>query len=181
MADVPYPITSENPKEAIKQMKQLMDELYQERLAGAVVGDVFAVGDDDVLTLQLSDAGGLQKTASELEVKAKTGGAVSVDANGVAVVPSPDKGLALESTGLYVKLKADYGIEVDSTGLQLKKQLAEADVAAVSAISAGAGADTIDLAAFNTALGTLVTEINAIKTKVNNIITKLEAAEILTA
>jgi hypothetical protein len=53
------------------------------------------------------------------------------------------------------------------------QQSAEADAAAVSAIALSAGADTVDLAAFNTALTTLVTEINALKTKLNNALAKL--------
>jgi hypothetical protein len=179
VADVPYPINATDPAQAIKQMKQLMDELFQERLAGATVGDVFQVGADDVLTLR--EGVGLEKASSTLAVKPKTSGGVLVDANGVAVQPSPDKGLALEAAGLYVKLKASYGIAVDADGLKLKKQLAEADAGAVSAISVGAGIDTIALATFNTALTGLVTEINSIKTTLNNVIAKLEAAEVLTA
>jgi hypothetical protein len=77
-----------------------------------------------------------------------------------------------------VKIKAAYGIDVDADGLKLKQQSHIADAAAVSALSLVAGADTVDMAAFNTALGTLVTEINAIKTAVNTILTNMEGAEI---
>jgi len=77
-----------------------------------------------------------------------------------------------------VKIKANYGIDVDVDGLKLKQQSHIADAAAVSALSLAAGADTVDMAAFNTALGTLVTQINAIKDVVNSILTNLENAEI---
>lgn len=66
MPDTPYPITSDDPKQAIKQMKQLVDELFQERIAGATIGDVFQVGEDDVLSLRLAESGGLIKTESTL-------------------------------------------------------------------------------------------------------------------
>lgn len=65
------------------------------------------------------------------------------------------------------------GYKVNNIQVVTDQQVAEADVAAVSAIAAGAGADTIDLATFNTDLTTLVTEINAIKTKLNNLLAKL--------
>ena len=55
------------------------------------------------------------------------------------------------------------------------QQAAEADAAAISAISLGAGADTVDRTTFNTDLGTLVSEINALRTTVNNLLAKLRA------
>ncbi len=43
-----------------------MDDLYQERIAGALLGDVFEIGADDILALRLSATGGLQKVSGEL-------------------------------------------------------------------------------------------------------------------
>ena len=77
-----------------------------------------------------------------------------------------------------VKIKANYGIDVDVDGLKLKKQSHIADAAAVSALSLAAGADTVDMAAFNTELTTMVTQINAVKNVVNTILTNMEGAEI---
>ncbi len=90
-----------------------------------------------------------------------------------------DNGIGVDANGLYVKLKSGYGIDVDSNGLKLKQQSAVPDASAVSAISLGAGADTVDMATFNTDLGSLVTEINSIKDTLNTIIARLEGAEIL--
>jgi len=96
----------------------------------------------------------------------------------VSVKIKDDNGLASDGNGIYVKRKADYGIDVDADGLKLLKQSHIADAAAVSALTLNAGADSVDRAAFNTALGTLVTEINAIKTVVNSILSNLENAKI---
>ena len=77
-----------------------------------------------------------------------------------------------------VKIKASYGIDVDADGLKLKKQSHIADASAVSSLSLAAGADTVDMAAFNTELTTMVTQINAVKNVVNTILTNMEGAEI---
>lgn len=102
MADVPYPITSRNPEEVIQQIRQLIDELFQERVAGTLLGDVFTVGNDDVLTLQLSTTGGLEKTSSTLAIKCSSTGGVQTGANGVALKldPASDNRLTVSATGL---------------------------------------------------------------------------------
>ena len=58
-------------------------------------------------------------------------------------------------------------IDVDTNAAVDAAVDADTAVAAVSGLSAGAGADTIDRAALNTALTTLVSEANAIKTAYN--------------
>jgi len=121
LPDVPYPITATDPKQAVAQMKQLIDELFQERIAALNIGDVFQAGEDDVLTLNLADSGGLEKSSSALTVKANgtsgamqlgsdgiavkadgTAGGTQINTAGVAVKPSPSKGLAIEAAGVYV-------------------------------------------------------------------------------
>ena len=82
---------------------------------------------------------------------------------------------------LSVRLKTGYGIDIDSDGLKLKKQSHLADAVAVSALTLGAGSDSVDIATFNTALTTLVTEINAVKDVLNTLLARLETAEILAA
>jgi len=64
-------------------------------------------------------------------------------------------------------------LQVNSTQVVGSQQSAEADVAAVSAITVSTGTDTIGIAGTNTSLSTLVGEINAIKTKLNNLLAKL--------
>lgn len=83
------------------------------------------------------------------------------------------------SVTLTVKLKAGFGIDVDADGLKLKRQSHLPDAVAVSSITLNSGADTVDRAAFNTALSSLVSEVNDIKDVLNNLIARLESAEIL--
>ncbi len=81
-------------------------------MAGLTVGDVFQAGEDDVLTLNLSESGGLEKTESTVAVKPKTAGGITVDAGGVSVLLKPTGGLTVDATGL----------SVDTTTLQLKSE-----------------------------------------------------------
>src|SRR4030043_31270 len=135
MADVPYPITSRDPAQAISQMKLLIDELFQERIAGLNIGDVFQGGEDDVLTLTLSATGGLEKTDSSLTVKVDTAGGLKLSADGVGIKVRANYGLTADANGLAIIVRANYGITLDSNGLALKKGTHEADAAAVSAVT----------------------------------------------
>ena len=76
--------------------------------------------------------------------------------------------------------KADKDIDLDAQVLQVggtqvvgAQQAAESDAAAISAISLGAGADTVDRTTFNNDLTTLVTEINTLRTTLNSLLAKL--------
>ena len=104
------------------------------------------------------------------EIIPSSRGGLGVDASGFS-------GLVRISSGDGVDTTVGTGLQVASNVLKIKNQAAEADVAAVSSITAGAGTDHLDLAAFNTALGTMVTEINAIRTKLNNLLAILRLTE----
>lgn len=151
----------------------------------------------NALQVEVKTAGGLQATSTGIAAKLKSAGGLDVDSEGIFVsssaygfgtvnCPAGNDPVA-DATNDTLNLTSNLGLTItgdsstDSIDFSVKQQAHEADVAAVSAISAASGADSIDRAAFNTALGTLVTEINAIKTKVNNILAKLESAEILAA
>lgn len=47
----------------------LMNEIFEERIGGLNLGDVFTGGDDDILTLNLSDNPGLIKVADQLTLQ----------------------------------------------------------------------------------------------------------------
>ena len=99
----PYPIGEvKTLEEALTKVQQYFDEMYQERIGGSLVGDVFQVGDDEILAVRLLSTGGLQKTDGQLGVLPDPVGAISVTANGVAVKVKPNDGLAKDATGLYV-------------------------------------------------------------------------------
>ncbi|MFA6282366.1 MAG: hypothetical protein WCY05_07710 [Candidatus Omnitrophota bacterium] len=79
-----------------------MDDLYQNRLGGANVGDVFQIGADDVFQLRYLAIGGLQKLAGAL-----------------AILPNTLKGVDCDRNGIFIKLKSAGGLSVDSNGLYL--------------------------------------------------------------
>ena len=66
MSDVPYPITAQDLEEMRKQVWDLIQDLYENKIGGASLGDVFAIV-GDVLTLSL-DGDSLQKTSTGLKV-----------------------------------------------------------------------------------------------------------------
>ena len=83
MPDLPFPITADDLPMLKEQIRRLMLEIFEERIGGAHLGDVFSVGDDDVFTLDLASVGGLKKTASTLSTKVKTDGGIDVDEDGL--------------------------------------------------------------------------------------------------
>ena len=72
-----------------------------------------------------------------------------------------------------LKLATGKALIVNAIQVVSDQQAAEPDVAAVSAVTVTAGAQTIDITATDATLATMVTEINAIKTKLNNLLAKL--------
>jgi len=103
----PYPIGEvKSLEEALSKIQQYFDEMYQERLGGALVGDVFQVGDDEILSLKISPAGGLEKTSSQLSIKPDPTGAISLSANGLSVKTKPIGGLNHDIDGLYMSVTA---------------------------------------------------------------------------
>ena len=212
MPDVPYPITADNSEDLKRQVWELIREIFEERIGGLNMGDVFE-DSGGVLNLRLGATNPcLQKVANALQLEVKPVGGLQATSTGVAAKLKSAGGIDVDSEGLYVSasrygfgtfdcpagsdpvadipndtlvLASNKGLTItgtsatDTIDFSVKTQTHEADAAAVSAISAASGADSIDRAALNTALGTLVTEINAIKTKLNNVISKLESADIL--
>ncbi len=102
MPDVPYPVRGQTVEELVAQMQRLIQELYEERLAGHLIGDVFETGNDDVFTLRLSANGGLQKSEGQLEIKASPTGGLQINANGIGIKLDTNSLLELSATGTKV-------------------------------------------------------------------------------
>lgn len=102
MPSVPYPITAYNMDEMRTQVYRIVRDLYEERLGGLDLGDVFA-DEGDVLSLQVATAGGLEKSGGYLQIKNK-----------------PTGGLQSASTGEAIKCKASGGMDTDAEGLYIK-------------------------------------------------------------
>lgn len=129
------------------------------------------VTDAGIQTLPGSDSGVLAQLKRVLRYGFKWSG------QKCDVKPEPNMGISVDAGGVAVVLKPAGGIDVDATGLHLVQQATLTPASAISAISLGAGGDTVDRATFNTDLAAMRTELNAFKTKINDIITKLENGE----
>ena len=68
MADVPFPITGDTMEESRYQIYELIRNIYEEKIGGADLGDVFSLL-GDVLTLALAGSSGLTKTGNVLGIK----------------------------------------------------------------------------------------------------------------
>lgn len=119
MPSSPYPILAEDQNEQLTQMQSLLDDLYQNRLGGANVGDIFQVGADDVFQLRYLAIGGLQKIAGALAILPDTAKGIDSSADGIFVKLRADYGLAHHADGIYIKLKTGGGITVTANGLEL--------------------------------------------------------------
>ena len=86
MPEQPYVITAKRFEEFKRQMQQLLDDLYNERVAGALIGDVFEIDNQsDILKLNLYGAGGLTKYGSTLGIKPDPVGPITLSTNGIDV------------------------------------------------------------------------------------------------
>ncbi len=101
MAQVPYPITEEDAAGIKRQVWNLIRDLYEERLAGLNIGDVFA-DSGDVLELQLASSGGLEKVSNQLKVYTKSTGGLQNSSTGVAVKCTSNGGLITDADGIRI-------------------------------------------------------------------------------
>lgn len=101
MSNVPYPITAESIYDLKSQVWDLIRDLYEEKIAGLNVGDVFA-NDGDILSLNLTTQSCLEKISGALSVNVQSTG-----------------GLSISSTGLAIHCKAGGGATVSADGLQI--------------------------------------------------------------
>ncbi len=114
MATINTPLASPDMQDMMQKIQIFIDQLYDERIGGLLLGDVFTSGSGgDVLNLNTDEEGGLLKT----------GGKLSVKVNSL-------KGLKVDKDGLYILLRTGGGIAFDSTG--------------ALTTSAGVNADTLE-------------------------------------
>lgn len=139
---------------------------------GVETDDVVKVGSapvDPEDVLRLDDVGGVVGSVVGPALSTDRAAARWVGAGGDEL---DDSAVIIEDGGsINIPTGQDY--RVNNIQVVTDQQAAEADVAAVSAISLAAGTDQVDRTTFNTDLTTLVTEINAIRTKLNNLLAKI--------
>jgi len=80
----------------------LFDDLYQDRIGGASIGDVFAIGSDDILSLQVKSAGGIKKDSNELAVEYSATGGLTVSTAGLAIKCKTGGGASVSADGLAI-------------------------------------------------------------------------------
>lgn len=69
MPEPPFPITAKNTAELIEQTQRMFNEMYDERIGGSLVGDVVSIDSDDILTINIVEDGGLEKSGNQLKCK----------------------------------------------------------------------------------------------------------------
>lgn len=112
MANLPYPLTSEDLNELRSQIQELIRQVFEEKIGGADLGDVFSLP-GDVLTLVLADDS-LTKTGNALAVNPSATGALNVVSDGISVKLA-DATLTKTASGLSVTVPAPTGAAVTVT------------------------------------------------------------------
>ena len=110
MATVPFPITEDSFEGIRRQVYELLRNIYEEKIGGADLGDVFSLP-GEVLTLEIADSSGLTKAGNELAVDYSSTGGLTITATGLATYLLATGGLESDATGL--------GINLDGTSLTL--------------------------------------------------------------
>ena len=119
MADVPFPLTAEDLESLRGQLWELFRQIYEEKIGGADLGDIFSIT-NDVLTLDLATLSGLTKTGNKLAVEVTSDGGLQISADGLSIKLVSTGGLSSSSSGLAVNAYSDGGLKTDANGLQVK-------------------------------------------------------------
>jgi len=98
MPDLPLPLNATDITTLVQQTFRLMDDLYSERIGGALLGDVFYIGNDDILAVNVGD--GLTKEGNVLAIDLSATGGLTVSSGGLSVKPKTGGGLTVDADGL---------------------------------------------------------------------------------
>jgi hypothetical protein len=116
MGDVPYPITAANYDDLIAQVQELVRIVFEDKIGGCDLGDVFSIV-GNVLTITVASDGGIEKTNNELSIKVYADGGVESTTNGIQLNLKTSGGLEADSTGLGIKI--DSGATLSASGLKI--------------------------------------------------------------
>ena len=84
MGNMPFPLTGEGSDDLKRQVWELLRQIYEEKIGGADLGDVFSTP-GDVLTLALAAFSGLTKEGNELAVQVSPTGGLQITSSGLGV------------------------------------------------------------------------------------------------
>jgi hypothetical protein len=110
VANVPYPLTASDLQELRAQIQELIRQVFEEKIGGADLGDVFSLP-GDVLTLVLADDSGLTKSGNELALDLSATGGLNIVSDGLSVKLA-DTTITKTASGLSVT--ASYAFPVGS-------------------------------------------------------------------
>jgi hypothetical protein len=66
MPNIPYPITADSIEELKSQLYEMLRQLFEDKIGGLDLGDVF-LNSGDIMSLRLSSTGGLEKVSNNLQ------------------------------------------------------------------------------------------------------------------
>lgn len=181
MADLPFPITGSS-KQQTELMIRLFEEMFEERVGGGYVGDVFQIDSDDVLSINISDAGGLTKSGSELAILNHPTGGLSSTADGERVKLKSGGGLSTDADGLYIADayysfgQVDCPAGTDPDALQPADTLTLANGAGIS-ITGNSTTNTVTIAVTGVVLDSVYNANTILKADADNTPEALTVAE----
>lgn len=108
MSNIPYPITAESTEELRSQLYELIRQLYEDKIGGLDLGDVFS-DDGGIFALNIADLGGLERSNNELQVKCKSDGGIDTASSGTLVKCKPFGGLDTDADGIFVESAGNAG------------------------------------------------------------------------
>ena len=129
MADVPFPLITDDPESFKSQIWELFRQIYEEKIGGADLGDVFGIT-NDVLTLVLAAASGLSKSGNVLAISPTSDGGIQVTTSGILLKILATGGMETTASGLGISLDGD-SLSLSASGLKINASLI--DVSALTA------------------------------------------------
>lgn len=101
MPNIPYPITADSIEELKSQLYEMLRQLFEDKIGGLDLGDVF-LNSGDIMSLRLSSTGGLEKSSNNLQINTKSDGGLTTSSAGISIVCKTSGGLATDSSGIYL-------------------------------------------------------------------------------
>jgi hypothetical protein len=121
MGDVPYPLTADNIDDLKTQIFEILRKLYEEKIGGCDLGDVFSIV-GNVFTLALASASGLTKEGKLLSIDVTSTGGLQLSTSGISVMINTTGGLETTASGVGIKLDGDT-LALSSSGVRVNPLL----------------------------------------------------------
>jgi hypothetical protein len=120
MPEIPFPLTGETLPELREQIAENLRVLFEDRIAGAEIGDTFTIT-SGTITLTVSSTSGLETTGNELSIKLN-GTSLELGADGLKVGQSAhiaDASTSHTIAGGGAALESDVQDALDALGTKI--------------------------------------------------------------